>query len=429
MADPRSGKIGLLRDLNLNIILNIIAKKGPLSRVEVVRQSGLPQATVSRITNEFLEAGLILKERFDESSGGRPPRLLQLNPTAGYVVGVKLDKDSVLVAICDLSCTIIHSSTVSLESNTPFERTLSTVVEAIQHCLLQAHMTVHDILGVGVGLSGRIDAERGICHSSPSFPWRNVALAAKIEEVLHIPVRIDNNINTLAVAEQHFGLGQASPNFLLLVIGRDIGLSVVLANEIYHGHHGSAGEYGHVIIDRSSTAPHCRCGQRGCLEAIVSSYDQTHVAPRQTATNANADKDPAVLRTKVASENEQADTALTYIGTMLGITLANLINIFDPNRVFMMGHIAQNIHVAEAMRNTMSSMLFDQEISSNILSIVEGDSIREEQWARGAASLVLNELFQPPLYEHGPQTMIVVEDLLVSASSRISSNKARKGLP
>ena len=114
---------------------------------------------------------------------------------------------------------------------------------------------------------------------------------------------------------------------------------------------------------------------------------------------------------------------------MLGIALANLINIFDPNRVFVMGHIAQNSQIAEAIRKTMNSVLFDQELSSDILSIVEGDSIREEQWARGAASLILNELFQPPLYkQHGQQTMIVVEDLLVPIAFRVSSNEDRNGI-
>lgn len=422
MADPRSGKISLLRDLNLNIILNIIAKKGPLSRVEVVRQSGLPRATVSRITNEFLEAGLILKENFDESSGGRPPLLLQLNPAAGYVVGVKLDNDSVLVAVCDLSCTIIHSYAVSLHDNTQFEQTLSIIVEAIQQCLHQVHMTLNDILGVGVGLSGLIDSQRGICHSSPGFPWRDVALAAQLEEELHVPVRIDNTINTLAVAEQQFGLGQAIPNFLLLVIGRDVGLSVVLNQEIYHGRHGYTGEYGHVIVDRSPTAPLCRCGQRGCLEAIVSDYGLVQVATGQEAKKSNVDNELDVFLKKAAVENEKVKPVLIYIGTMLGIALANLINIFDSNRVFVMGRIAQNPCVAVAIRETMNNVLFDQELSSDILSIVEGDCIKEEQWARGAASLVLNELFQPPLYEHGQQAMIVVEDLLVSTPSRVSPN-------
>ncbi len=420
MADPRTGKTSLLRDLNLNIVLNIIAQKGPLSRVEVVRHSGLPRMTVSRITNEFLEAGLILEKSSEESSGGRPPLLIQLKPDAGYTIGVKLDKDSILVVLCNLQGTILDRSTSPLSEKTEFKQVVAVIVETIQRCLQQAHIPLQDILGVGVGLHGMIDVASGICHYSPVFSESYVPLATALEAVLHIPVRIDNAINTLAVAEKLFGFGQAIPNFLLLIVGQDIGLSVILNGQVYHGQHGYAGAFAHFMVDYSSDAPLCTCGKRGCFQAIISSHYLAHIVNDQALAGQPIDQALLSVIAKSETGDEQARYALEYIGTMLGIAIANLINIFDPDKIFMIGHIDNYPLVWQAIQQAIARVAFDQEIPSDVFSIIDGDVLKDEQWAYGAACLVLHELFQPPLYESEQRTMIVVENLLARTSSRLS---------
>src|SRR5579883_1531588 len=109
MAGTRTGHKRLLRDLNQNSIFNLIMEHGSISRTDLAKRSDLPAATITRIVGEFLAAGLISEKVAEESSGGRPPVLLSINPAAGYVVGIKLREDSMTIAICDLNCAIVYS--------------------------------------------------------------------------------------------------------------------------------------------------------------------------------------------------------------------------------------------------------------------------------------------------------------------------------
>ena len=176
MSATRTGNKRLLRDLNQSIVFNMIVERGSISRTELAKQSGLPAATITRIVGNFLSAGLVSEVSSEESSGGRRPVLLSINPSAGYIVGVKLREDSMTVAICDLNCTIIHA----LEENTLANadtlphRVVEAIAEAVKRCLSEAGISVRKVLGVGVGLSGLIDLSRGICRYSAILNWRDV---------------------------------------------------------------------------------------------------------------------------------------------------------------------------------------------------------------------------------------------------------------
>src|SRR6266481_7684276 len=118
MSATRTGNKRLLRDLNQSIVFNMIVERGSISRTELAKQSGLPAATITRIVGDFLSAGLVSEVSSEESSGGRRPVLLSINPSAGYVVGVKLREDGITVAICDLNCTIIHTCEENIVNDT-----------------------------------------------------------------------------------------------------------------------------------------------------------------------------------------------------------------------------------------------------------------------------------------------------------------------
>jgi predicted NBD/HSP70 family sugar kinase len=409
MASPRSGKTRLLRDLNLNIILNVITKKGPLSRVDVARLSGLPQATVSRITNEFVASGLILEKSSEKSSGGRPPVLLEVNPTAGYVLGVNLERDKIVVALCDLQATALYTHTLhTLREEKSPEKVIAAIVDAITHCLDSMHVELHAVIGIGLCLRGLVDAERGICHVAADFPWHDIALADMLEARLHVPVRIENSANTLATLELHAGIGNTVTHFLYLIIGHDLGLGVILNGDIYHGRHGYAGAFEHYRVDHSPQAPRCYCGQRGCLAAIIG--DEAWLLPDSDQARPENSAKVQELHNRAGLDNI---SPLHYAGSMLGVAIANLINIFDPERIIITGRLAQNTLMMQAVHTSLREKVFDQDISSTLLTFIANTSEASEQKAHAAASLVLHELLQPPLYEH-EQSTISVENILVT---------------
>lgn len=413
----RTGSKQLLRDLNQNIVLNLIAEQGAISRVDLARQSGLPTATITRIANDFIAAGLLTEEVSEETNlnGGRRPILLRINPNAGYVVGVKLREHSLTVVLCDLQCSIIHVLDGELGDDLAPYKVTRVVAEHVKRCISEAGIPYESVLGVGLGMAGLVDSAHGICLYSPMFQWRQVELGPALRFELHLPVRIDNDVNTLAVAQRQFGEGRAYSSFLLFAIGIGIGAGIVINGEIYRGAHGGAGEFGHTILDPSPNAPLCRCGKRGCLEAIVSDYALIYAITGRSDDLEVRDRSGWIIA-ELAQQARQGDARLADIfaraGHMLGIAIANLINSFDPHCVFI-EEMAAGDQILASMLETIPQYTFGPSQES-IIRIIS--PAQDPDWARGAASLILREVFQPPIYEN--QDMFVIDQLLTQGSQK-----------
>ncbi len=413
MTATRTGSKHLLRDLNRSIALNLIAERGPLSRADLARRSGLPTATVTHIVSDFVAAALVSETAAEESTGGRRPILLRINPTAGHVVGVKLREDGLTVTVCDLSCAIVHCREDVLPLDATPAQAVAVIGAAVDAALRDAGVERRRVLGVGVGLSGLIDVTQGVCRYSAILGWRDVELGAALEAVVRLPVHVDNDVNTLAVAERHFGAGRDAPDFLLVTVGRGIGLGIVVGGEIYRGAHGGAGEFGHMTVDPSPAAPLCNCGKRGCLEAVASDYGILRAAMNSDPGHHVEDTmDALIERTRAGDARTRA--IFTRAGTALGVAIANLINIFDPTRVLLGG---EGLRAGDLLLTPLVAAIphhtFGRGEQDIDLAICRTD---EADWARGAASLVLREVFRLPLYETGEAPAI--EDLLINARGR-----------
>jgi len=395
VANTRTGSKRLLRDLNQSIALNLIAERGSLSRTDLARLSGLPAATVTRIVGDFVAAGLVRETASDESSGGRRPILLRVNPEAGYVVGVKLREDALTVVLCDLGCAVVHQCEADLPDAAP-HRAVSAIAAAVERCIGEGGVPRRDVLGVGVGLSGLIDSARGLCRYSAILDWRDVDLGPALEYALRLPVRVDNDVNTLAVAERQFGAGRDAADFILITIGRGVGLGVVVGGEIYRGAHGGAGEFGHMTVDTGPDAPPCNCGKRGCLEAVASDYGIVRAA---TGAEPGHHVEAAMqgVLDRAAAGDAPVRAIFARAGVALGVAVANLINIFDPALVLLGG---EGLRAGELLlgptRDTIPAHTFGRARDEARLEVCP---TAEKDWARGAASLVLREVFRPPIYE------------------------------
>ena len=413
MSGTRTGNKRLLRDLNQSIVFNLIVERGSISRTELAKQSGLPAATITRIVGDFLSAGLVSEVSSEESSGGRRPVLLSINPSAGYVAGVKLREDGITVAICDLNCTIMHTCEETIVNDTAPHRVVEVIANAVKRCLSEEGIAVRKVLGVGVGLSGLIDSSRGICRYSAILNWRDVELGPALEFKLRLPVRMDNDVNTLAVAERYFGAGRDAANFLLVTVGRGVGLGIVVGGEIYRGSRGGAGEFGHITVDTSVDAPLCNCGKRGCLEAIASDYGILRAATGIDPGHHVEDTIGALIdRARMGDANMQA--IFTRAGNALGVAVANLVNIFDPARVLLGGEgMRAGELILGPLRNTIPQHVFGRSNADIALDTLQTNEVN---WARGAASLVLHEVFRPPIYQSdkGP----LIDDLLAVNGNR-----------
>lgn len=407
MVATRTGSKRLLRDLNRSIALNLIAARGPLSRTELARQSGLPAATITRIVGDFVSAGLVCELASEESSGGRRPILLTVNPVAGHVVGLKLREDGMTVAVCDLSCTVVHYCEAAFPPGAAPSDAVDVIAAAVERCIGEAGIARTSVIGVGVGLSGLIDSARGLCRYSAILGWHNVELGPALGLKLRLLVRVDNDVNTLAVAERHFGIGRDAADFALVTIGRGIGLGLVVGGEIYRGAAGGAGEFGHTTVDSSEGAPPCNCGKRGCLEAVASDYGILRAA-LGTDPGHGVEAAMGELLVRARAGDGQVRAIFARAGTALGVAVANLINILDPALVLIGGEGLRAGELIEGpLRAVVPRHIFGRPgeafVTDRLLTLRATDDV---VWARGAASLVLREVFQTPIYETGEAPVI-----------------------
>ena len=395
MARHPLGNRDFIRALNRSAVLNTIKANGPASRTDVARLTGLSGATITGITAELIADDLVFEKSSGDSSGGRRPILLAMNPRGRYVIGLKLTETEVIGALTDLEATVLAKRVDSIVGHS-LEQVLDTLSAAVLALLREGGLRKKQLLGVGLGLAGIVDSERGLLRLSPYFGWRDVPLRELLQARLKVPIYVDNDVNTLTLAEKWFGAGQGVDNFLTVTVGRGVGLGIVVNGQFYRGAHGGAGEFGHTVIDPDG--PPCDCGKRGCLETFVGDPGLLRMAAEAVARGelegSVADTTELVRRAEAGEPGARA--VLARAGEALGRGVANLINIFNPERLIIGGEGVRagdwlfDPMRAAVERYVMAGLARDTEIRV--------EPWGDDAWARGAASLVLRELFESPMH-------------------------------
>jgi len=416
----RRGNRELIRRMNRNLVLNLVKSRGPISRAEVARLSGLSQATVSGITAELLQSGLVEEVGSGKSRGGRRPVLLRLNPQAGYVVGVKLMEHAVTSALTDLDANVLLHRVTALPPRSGADSAgatgapaspddvLPVILGAIEETIRASDVDRARVLGIGVGMAGLVDGETGLCRYSPFFGWRDVNIAKPIAQHFGLPVYLENDVNTLTIAEQWFGYGHGVDHFVVVTVGRGIGAGLVVNGQFYRGALGGAGELGHITV--TENGPPCTCGKRGCLEALASDSAIVRLARAAIARRewtVLADTDHLTLDTIVAVANEGdgvAQRLLADAGHWLGVGIATLVNILNPQLVIVGGEgVRAGKWRLEPMREAIREQVFDG-LEEGLQVAIEPSG--DETWARGAACVVLGEIFKSPVYQSSEMALV-----------------------
>lgn len=434
-----------IRTLNRGVVLSTIRKNEPISRAAIAKRTGLSRSTCSLIVDELIDRGLVSEVGKGESSGGRPGVLLTMNYDAGVTVGARLLADSVDCAIVDLRGEVVERRRTAVSYRAGVDEYIGTLVDAVSSILdsFSERFPGKPVFGLGLGLSGLVDSDAGESISSSILHWDHIPLADRVREALSIPVHIDNDVNTFAMGELWFGHGRGLDSFLCVTVGEGIGLGIVLNGEIYTGRHNGAGEFGHTRVSDDDDAPADAMGIRGSLEAFaadpaIRAYVRDSIAagepcslagsapdgnPRAEepsagkpgAGNMQAGEMPAgdgSVETVTAAEGNQgaeapdveeiaeaardgdalARRAYERAGRYLGIGVANLINLFDPELIVIGGEGCRARDLwSDAMERTIeenSAYGLDRRVRR--IPIEYEDDV----WVRGVASLVLKEVFE-----------------------------------
>jgi N-acetylglucosamine repressor len=425
----RRGDRQLMVDMNRNLVLNVL-RTGAVSRAEVVRATGLSPATVSTIVTELIANRLVVETGQGKSTGGRPPQVLKLNDTSNYVVGLKLMSHAISVVITDLNAEVVHAEVAELpaelaahaprktapapetgtgsapKTGVPVDQVLRAVGAAVRDAVGHAGIGAGSVVGVGAGLGGLVDGESGLCRYSPAFGWYDVQVAAPLAEDLGLPVLVDNDVNTLTIAEQWFGRGHGVDHFLVVTVGEGIGAGIVINGKLYQGADGGAGELGHLPVAGCDVL--CSCGSRGCLEAVASDGAIVRQARMSGATGVETITD---VRLAAEQGDQACVVALQEAGTTLGLGIAGIVNVLNPRLVILGGEgIAAGPLRFDAMAAALRAHVFGG-LVHDVRLIAE--PIDDVTWARGAACVVLGELFAAPVHRSGT----FAQDVMTAAGS------------
>lgn len=374
----------LIRRINRAVILRLVRELAPVSRTDLTAAAALSPASVSGITADLLREGLIVERETGRSTGGRRPIMLTINPDAGLAIGIKLTEQGALAVVTDFQGNVVDSDRTTFPDQTPetVTATLAALVGAVR-----ARHGDRQMFGIGVGLAGAIDRETGHCHFSPFLRWRDVPLREMLEAQTGLPVVIENDVATLTIAERWFGAGAGERDFLVVTLGRGVGLGMTIDGKPYRGARGQGGEFGHTTVDPDG--PVCDCGKRGCLEAIAGEAAIGRAASRVLGTSATA-TDAAE---RAWAGNREMQAVFRAAGSALGMALANLVNLFDPTLIILSGEGTRLLDLLEpSLRTAMTQHCFGGLAPHFRLTV---DPWGDEAWARGAASLLLEETLTP----------------------------------
>lgn len=260
------------------------------------------------------------------------------------VIGVDLGGTNLRVALLSSDGVILDKQKEATQASQGWKKVVERLVKAISRQMEIAAQRGLDITTVGVGTPGVIRMEKGIVVKSPNFPdWNNLPLREHLEQALHIPVIIENDANAAALGEQWLGAGRGIGSMILLTLGTGVGGGIVLNDKVWHGADGMAGEIGHMTLIPDGRS--CTCGNTGCLEMYASARGIVQSYSEELAKSAS--ELPPVLK-DVTSENVYqaarggdaiAARVMRDMGRMLGIGIANLVNIFNPEMIVIGGGV------------------------------------------------------------------------------------------
>lgn len=394
----RKGNRDLIKEINQNLILNLIRNQGPISRTDLARLSRLSPASVSGITADLIATNMVLVTGEGESRGGRRPVMLRLNKKAGFVVGLKLMEDALTIALTDLDATILEHRVVPMSAKSDslkVEAVLPFLIDAIEQTIEEANVARQRVRGIGIGLAGSIDGEAGVCRFSPYFNWRNVQIAKPIADHFGLPVYIENDVNTLTIAEKWFGYGHDVDHFLVVTVGRGIGAGIVTNGQFYRGAFGGAGEFGHIPLFHQQEVTTL---ENLASDPAILRQAQAALARGEESELANVVELSITAIIDAANNGDQlSQNLLSQAGRWLGIGIAMLINILNPQLIIVGG---EGVHAGnwrfDPMREAIKTYAFDS-LADDLEIVIEPSG--DETWARGAATLVLGEIFKSPVHK------------------------------
>ncbi len=323
----------MLKKLNRQMVLNYIRKNNMVSRAELTEYTKLSPTTVSLITSELIEKNLVLELGIGESSGGRRPVMLGINPNARYAISVILKPKGAICALVDLECNIVEEYDIKC----PIKGTHS-VTTVLRQCIEDIFNTYGDIkyniAGVGISAPGIIGEDGCILYSAPLNVKDFDIVEVLKAEVYDMDYFVFKDTDALILGEYNFGIGKKYRNFAYIMVEDGVGMSYIKDGKLFRPSSMGGFELGHMTIDLDG--PICRCGNRGCLGTTIS---EDYIVEKYKTMSHSKNEEFRLIDIVSLSNNgdDIARHVLEEQAKILGIGIANILNMLNPELIVIGG--------------------------------------------------------------------------------------------
>ncbi len=382
-------------------VLDLVRSGRATTKPELVRLSGLGRSVVTQRVAQLLESGLLVDRGRGRSTGGRAPRELAVNSSAGVVLVAPVGARHIGAGVADLGGRLLDWVVEPADVSAGPDAVLARV-EALFDQLLAGDAVPRgsEVYGVGLGVPGPVEFASGEPVSPPIMPgWHRYPIRRRLAARYDAPVWVDNDVNLMALGELRAGVARGHDDVVFIKVGTGIGAGLVSAGQLHRGAQGCAGDIGHVLMDESSGVL-CRCGKTGCLEALAGGTalvrDATAAAVEGRSERLlrvlGGPRDLSVAAvTEAAREGDlAAGELLGRSARLVGETVAQLVNFYNPALVVVGGSVAAG---GDAFLATIRETVYRRSLplATRELRLLRS-TVAPDPGLAGAAHMVLDEL-------------------------------------
>ncbi|HEU4321173.1 MAG TPA: ROK family transcriptional regulator [Acidimicrobiia bacterium] len=363
-------------------LLSLIRSGEATTRGQLIEITGLARSTVAQRVDALISSGLVVEAGEAESTGGRPPTLLGFNDDAGVVLVADFGATHSRIAVTNLGADVLVDQTAEIDINAGPEEVLGWLETALGALLAESGHSIEDVKGIGVGLPGPVDFDRGVAVHPPIMAgWHEYPVAERLGQRFGVPVLIDNDVNIMALGEQWAMTSRVS-DFIYLKVGTGIGSGLILGGRIHRGAHGAAGDIGHVQAADEEIV--CRCGNNGCLEAAASG------AALAAALGLRGSREVVQA---VREGDKEASRAVREAGRLIGEVLAGTVNLLNPALIVVGGDMAA---AEQQLLAGIREVVYRRSTALSTTDLqITTSSLGDRAGVTGAAAMVIDHLLAP----------------------------------
>ena len=395
-ADPE-----FIRAINRFHVMDSIRRHGPIARVEICERTELSSTTVSAITASLLDDGLIVPRSMGavrDATRGRPRVLLELNPDAARVVGVKIAPSRIIHVVTDFQGDVLAELTQTVRvDRQPADVIADLVEDGVRRCVADAGLSMDRVESLCVAVPGVVEHATGIVRHSPILRDTDVPLSKALFERLGLSTLIESDANAITIGEHWFRICRDLDDFIVVSVEHSLGLGVMHGGEFFRGARGISFNLGDLAMAADGDGAVSRLADQATEPAILSPA-MTNAKLQEATRLGQATRLAAGL---IADGDNALRASALRAGEALGLAIANLITLFVPPRVVLVGSTLElgeplMATLRQALERTLPAWLGD------VSEIVVDDTADDTAWARGAAAAALKELYGAPWSTTGP---------------------------